>query len=118
MTTINASWLCFVIPLGLFLLVMYFGIRSRLRYYKRLSEARSRGVFEDMGEGPKRKFRSLSIIALVGLIGIACSFGLFLLTSLRTISISFMFIIVLFGISGLMSATAGLLMQREINRKL
>ena len=52
--TIDLSWLCFVIPMGIVLVVTIFGTRSRLRYAKRIMDAQNRSAFDDMNT-PKQK---------------------------------------------------------------
>jgi hypothetical protein len=117
--TIDLSWLCFVVLIGVTILVAILGTRSRLRYARRLREAQSRGAFAELNT-PKHKsrFRRLAIFALIGMLGMMLSLVILFL-QLRTPFAHYygitLGVTIFFGITG---SIAGLLMQREFDRRL
>jgi hypothetical protein len=81
--------------------------------------AQSRGAFSDMNTPPqKRKLRSLAIVGLIGTFGTFGSLGLLFLNLAGVIVLHPGVILIPFGIFGLMLAIAGILKQREIDRRL
>ena len=117
--TINLSWLCLVIPIGIIVLVAVLGTRSRLRYVKRIWDAQARGAFNDMN-APKQKtrFRWLALLALLGVIGTMSSLMISVLQRFVVIPIPVGIVLVVFGVFGILTAIAGFLIQREIDRRL
>ena len=118
-TTLDLSWLCLVIPIGIIVLAAILGTRSRLRYARRIREAQARGVFADMNTPEnKSRFRRLAALALMGLLGMILSIAILVLQqasrdpSFAGITIA---AAILFGI---IASIAGFLMQREIDRRL
>ena len=111
--------LCISIPVGILVVVAILGTRSRLRYADRIRAAQARGAFADMNAPPNRsRFRRLALLALSGVVGMILSLVI-LVVQLRssyasyygiTLGVAFLF--------GAMGSTAGLLMQREIDRRL
>src|SRR5687767_10369420 len=117
--TIDLSWLCLVIPMGIMLIAAFFGTRSRLRYAKRIMETQNRGAFNDMNT-PKQKtrFRWLALLALTGVIGAMGSLIVLILQSFGMVPISIGIVFVSLVAFGVLGAIAGYLMQREIDRRL
>ncbi len=78
--TIDLSWLCLVIPMGIIVIIAILGTRSKLRYARRILEAQARGAFDDMNT-PKQKpqFRRLTLMALIGIIGAMGSLAILIL---------------------------------------
>jgi hypothetical protein len=118
-TTIDLSWLCFVILIGITVLVAVLGTRSRLRYARRLREAQARGAFADLNTPEnKSRFRRLAIFALIGMLGMILSLAILFL-QLRSPFAHYygitLGVAIVFGITGFI---AGLLMQREFDRRL
>ena len=119
-TTINLSWLCIVIPIGIIVVVAILGTRSRLRYASRIREAQARGAFADMNTPEnKSRFRRLAMIALIGLLGMIVSIAILVLQQASKAhsfyGITFVAVAIIFGI---IASIAGFLMQREISRRL
>lgn len=118
-TTTDLSWLCLVAVMVIMIPVIYFGITSRLNYGKQIFDAQAKGAFADLNT-PKAKSRTrrLALIALIGQIGMILFFVIFfvqrangiLVFSGVTISVAFVF--------GITAAIAGLLMKRDIDRRL
>jgi len=109
--TIDLSWLCLVIPMGIILIVAIFGTRSRLRYAKRIREAQNRGAFDDMNT-PKQKtrFRWLALMALIGVIGAMGSLAILILQRFGIILIPMGIVLASLGLFGVLGAIAGYLM--------
>ncbi len=114
----NLSWLCFVAVILIMIPFVYYGTRSRIQYARRIREASASGAFADMNE-PKSKsrFRRLAFLALVGALGMILSLILLVQPWIR-ISLSPDFFITALIVFGLISSAAGLLMRREIDRRL
>ena len=116
---IDLSWLCFVIPIAIVLIAAIFGTRSRLRYVKRIMEAQNTGAFDDMNiPGQKSRFRWLALTALIGVIGAMGSLAILILQQVGIILIPVGIVFASLSVFGVLSAIAGYLMQREINRRL
>lgn len=117
--TIDLSWLCFVILMGIIFVTAFFGTRSRLRYAKRIMEAQKRGAFDDMNT-PKQKtrFRWLASIALIGIIGAMSSLAILILQRFGIIPISMGIVLACLGLFTVLGAIAGYLMRREFDRRL
>ena len=115
----DLTWLCFVALIVIMLPVIYYGITSRLKYAKQIFDAQGKSAFSDFNTPKvKSRFRRLAAFALIGILGMISSF-LVLVILLANGSNAYLgvviSIVVLFGVIG---ATAGLLMQREITRRL
>ena len=99
--------------------VAVLGTRSKLRYANRIREARARGSFADMNTPEvQSRFRCLAFLALIGVLGMSLSFMILVIltfSGIRAFSGVAITAAVVFGIIG---ATAGFLMQREIDRRL
>jgi divalent metal cation (Fe/Co/Zn/Cd) transporter len=123
--TINLSQLflpiffaiCFVAFVGIVIILMTFSVRSRLKYAKRIKDAQARGAFDDMNT-PSRRNLWLASIALVGLLGVVATLGMFFLQLLHVVALPVEVLFIAFGVFGSMIAIAGTLMQREIDRRL
>jgi hypothetical protein len=117
--TIDLSWLCIVIPIGIIVVVAILGTRSRWRYARRIQEAQARGAFADMNTYEnKSRFRRLAVMALVGLLGMILSIAILVLQQASKAP-SFVGITIASAILfGIIASIAGFLMQREINRRL
>ena len=117
--SINVSWLCLAIPMAGMALVVFFGIRSRLRYASRFRNAQARGAFEDFGSPEvKSRLQRLAALALLGVIGMTLAFVsmLFELASGHQVLLG---ITVAAGIaSGILASVAGFLIEREFARRL
>lgn len=117
-TTMDLSWLWFVIPVGIVMVAAVFGTRSRLRYARRIRDAQARGAFADMNTPEtSSRIRRFALLALTGVLGIVFSFVLLLQPWIR-IPVPFGVIIAVFVVFGLMASLGGLLMQREVDRRL
>lgn len=117
-TTIDLSWLCFVILVGIVIVAAVFGTRSRLRYARRIREAQARGAFADMNTPENRsRIRRFALLALTGTLSIVFSIVMLLQPWIR-IPVPFGVIIVVFVIFAIMASVGGFLMQREIDRRL
>ena len=111
--------LCLSIPAGILIIAAVLGTRSRLRYADRIREAQAKGAFADMST-PKNKsrFRRLAIFALIGVLGMALSIAVLFIQIATKFSDLYGITIVIALIFAVIGAVAGLLMQREINRRL
>lgn len=111
--------LCLSIPLGILVVAAVLGTRSKLRYAKRIQDAQARGAFADMNAPEyKSRFRLLALFALIGVLGMTLSIAILfvqLTTKFANLYGITLAVALIFGIIG---AGAGLLMQREINRRL
>jgi hypothetical protein len=118
-TTINLTWLCFPVLMGIVVVVAILGTRSRLRYVRRIREAQTRGVFADMNTPEYQvRFRRFALLALFGMLGTVLSFVMIFQPWIR-IPASFVVIIaVLLVVFGVMGSIGGFLMKREIDRRL
>ena len=117
--TFNLSWLCMPIYIRIILIFAVFGMRSRLRYAKRIKDAQSRGAFNDMSNPDQNsRFRWLALTALVGVLGAIASIGILLLRLLGIYLLPLEIVLIAFGIFGALGAIAGMLIQREIERRL
>ena len=115
-TTIDLSWLCIVIPIGIIVVVAILGTRSRLWYASRIRDAQARGAFADMNlPENKVRFRRLAALALIGLLGMILSIASLVLQQTNTFSGVMVAVAFVFGA---IASIAGFLMQREINRRL
>lgn len=105
---IDLSWFCFVVPLGIVLIVAVFGARSRFRYAKRIREAQKRGAFEDMNT-PKQKnrFRWGALAALIGVVGVMSSLVALVLQRLGVIPLSIGIVFMSLGLFGTRAVIAG-----------
>jgi hypothetical protein len=118
-TTINLSWLCLVVPIGIMIVVAVLGTRSKLQYANRIREAQARGSFADMSTPEaKSRFRRLGALALIGVVGMVLSFVIFVFQRLSGVLAFSGVTITAAVVFGIIGATAGLLMQREIDRRL
>jgi hypothetical protein len=111
--------LCISVPVGILVIAAIFGIRARTRYANRIREALARGAFADMNTPEiKSRFRRLATFALVGMFGMILSIAILTL-QLRSRFTDFYGVTAAIAIIfGILVATAGSLMQREINRRL
>jgi hypothetical protein len=111
--------LCLSIPFGILVVAAVLGTRSKLRYAKRIQDAQARGAFADMNAPEyKSRFRLLALFALIGVLGMTLSIAILfvqLITKFTNLYGITLAVALVFGIIG---AGAGLLMQREINRRL
>jgi len=111
--------LCLSIPFGILVAAAILGTRSKLRYAKRIQDAQARGAFADMNAPEyKSRFRLLALFALIGVLGMTLSIAILfvqLTTKFANLYGITLAVALIFGIIG---AGAGLLMQREINRRL
>jgi hypothetical protein len=118
-TAIDLSWLCIVIPVGIVIVTAVLGTRSRLRYARRIRESQSRGAFADLNTPEnKSRFRRLAALALTGLMGMILSIAILVLLQARQANSFYGVMVVVVAIFGTITAIAGFLMQREIDRRL
>jgi len=117
-TTVDLSWLCLVIPIGIIAVAAILGTCSRLRYARRIREAQARGAFADM-DTPKNKsrFRRFAVLALMGTLGLMLSLVM-LIQPWINLRLPIGVFIAAFVVFGIMGSVGGYLMQREINRRL
>ena len=117
-TTVDLSWLCIVIPIGIIAVAALLGTRSRLKYAQRIRDAQARGAFADINT-PKNKsrFRRFAFLALIGTLGLMVSLVMLIQPwiNLRVPLGAFIAAFIVFGIMG---SVGGYLMQSEINRRL
>jgi len=93
--------------------------QAKLRSANRIRKAQARGAFADLETPENRsRLRWLAIVALIGLFGMLVSFGILVLQLIGRISGFYGVTIAIGVVSGIMSSTVGLLMNREINRRL
>jgi hypothetical protein len=59
--TIDLSWLCLIIPIGILVVAAILGARSKLQYGHQIREAQARGAFADTNT-PKNRSRLLRLI--------------------------------------------------------
>ncbi len=125
--TIDLSWLtipiclavCLPVYVAIVAILITFSMRSRIKYAKRIKDAHARGAFDDMSSPEhQRRNRWLAFTALVGLLGAMASVGMLLLKLSNVVVLPIEVIFIAFGIFGSLSAIAGILMQREIDRRL
>ena len=110
--------LCVLFPaIGITVVAAVFGTRSRLNYAKRLLDAQARGAFKDMNTPQNTfRYRCLAFLALFGVLGMILSIASLILLQPSKIALySLIIIAIFFCVLGL---AAGLLMQREIDRRL
>ena len=110
---------CLSIPVGILVLAAILGTRSRLRYANRIRAAQARGAFSNMNTPQIRsRFRRLAIFALTGVLGMIFSLVI-LVVQLKSQFADYygitLGVALLFAVMG---CTAGLLIQREIDRRL
>ncbi len=118
MDIIDLSWLCLVALIGIMIVVAVLGTRSRLRYANRICEAQARGSFSDIKPEALSRFRCLAVLALIGVLGAILSLIIFVIQRSSRILILSEVTITAMVVFGIISATAGFLMQREIDRRL
>ena len=119
----SSSWLGVALCLALYIAVMsvfaYFGIRSRQRYVQRIQAAQARGAFNDFRTSQVgSRFRRLAIMALVCILGSISSLVVLALSVFGVTLISPQIALVILGGFILLGIIAGLLMQREVTRRL
>ncbi len=120
MKTIDLTWLCFPLLCIMPILVLaYFRVQANRTFMTQYRAARARGAFDDLGSPEtRRKLRWLSLTALLGIVLMIAGFALVVLTEYHVIAVPPVpMLISAFG-SGLVGAVTGLLMQREIVRRL
>lgn len=119
-TTINLSWLCLVIPTVLIIMIAVLSTRSRLRYAKRIHEAQIKGAFADLNlPEAKHKFRRLASLGLIGLSGMIISITILLIQLSGNILMPLKGIVIITGcVFGIIASMAGILMKREVDRRL
>jgi hypothetical protein len=116
---INLTWLIIPIFLIGFIILITFGIRSRLRYTKRIQDAQARGAFTDMNMLEyKSRFRRLAIVALIGIFGLILSMAFMLLPWAGKNDASLRIVAGAALIFAIICTVAGLLMRREVDRRL
>lgn len=114
----DLSWLCLVAVMAVMLPVIYYGIRSRLRYAQRIREAQARGALEDMNTPEtKSRFRRLAVLSLFGSLGMILSIAIFFIQRRNGIVLPCTTIAVMF-IFGIIATIGGYLMKREVDRRL
>jgi hypothetical protein len=115
----NLTSLCFVALILIMVPVIYYGTRSKLQYARQIFDAQAKGTFSDLNT-PKVKshIRRLAAFALIGVSGMILSFVVFVILLVNGSNAYFGVVISVAILFGVIGATAGLLMQREINRRL
>ena len=111
--------LCVSIPIGILVLAAILGTRSKLRYADRIREAQARGAFKDMNTAEyKSKTRLFALIALIGLLGMVLSIAIVIFQQLSGFANFSGFTAIIALLFGILSSVGGLLMKREIDRRL
>ena len=111
--------LCVSIPIGILVLAAVLGTRSKLKYADRIREAQARGAFADMRTPEyKSRFRLLALFALIGVLGMILSIAILFVQLTTKFANLYGITLAVALIFGTIGASAGLLMQREINRRL
>ena len=114
----DLTWLCFIALFLIMIPVIYFGTRSRLQYARRIREAQARDAFADMNTpANKSRFRRLALLALIGALGMVFSIVMLFQPWIR-LPVPTGVIIATFVVFGILASVGGLLMQREIDRRL
>ncbi len=125
--TIDLSWLtiplcltvCLPIYVAIVAILITSSMRTRVKYAKRIRDAQARGAFDDLSSpGQKPRNLWLALTALVGLLGVMASVGMLFLQLSNVVVLPIEVIFIAFGVFGSLSAIAGILMQREIDRRL
>ena len=110
---------CFVAFIGVVSVLMTFSIRSRLKYAKRIQDAQARGAFADLNMPQnKSRFRRLATNALIGIFGMILSVAILVIPWVGKTSTFSEVVIVIAILFGILCSVAGVLMQREIDRRL
>jgi len=118
-TTIDLSWLCVVIPVGILIVAAIFGTRYKLRYANRIRDAQARGAFADLNKPEiKARIRLLAFLALIGFAGMFLSFVLLIVQQVSQFTTFSGITIIVAIVFGLIGSIAGFLMQREVDRRL
>jgi len=117
--TLDLSFLCcLVIPVIIIFVVAAYGARSKLRYGRRIRDAWARGAFADMNlPENKKRVRHYLLLIFIGWFGIGLTVFMLLQPWIR-LPVPFAAVVAVFIVFGIMPAAGGLLMQREINRRL
>src|SRR5690349_10996507 len=119
-TTSDFPWLCLISGIVLFGVITAFGMLARWRYARRFWKAYTRGAFADLNK-PKLKSRMyrLSVMALIGVIGMVVSVLVLVVQQtsgfLRAYSDVTLIVAAIFAVTAII---AGLLRQREFDRRL
>ena len=119
LTTVFFSGLCLLLLIGVFVGMAILGTRAKLRSANRMLEAQARGAFDDL-EAPENKsrFRRLAVMALMGMLGMIVSLIILVLQLTGKLAGLYGITIAAAVIFGATSSIAGLLMNREIDRRL
>ncbi|MBI5933035.1 MAG: hypothetical protein HY867_04960 [Chloroflexi bacterium] len=117
--TFDLSWLCMVIPLGIIVVAAILGTRSRLRYASQIREALARGAFKELNAPEmKSRIRRLAVVALIGAIGMCLSFAFVVLQQISGVNAFFDLIVAVGLVFGIVASITGLMMRREIDKRL
>ena len=111
--------ICIAIPIGIIVIAAVLGTRAKLKYADRIRAAQARGAFDDLNSLKYRlRFRRLAVCALIGMLGMILSIIILALQLRSKFADYYGITLVVALLFGVMASTAGLLMQREINRRL
>jgi hypothetical protein len=111
--------LCVSIPIGILILAAILGTRSKLRYADRIREAQARGAFKDMNTPEyKSKTRHFALIALIGLLGMVLSIAIVIFQQVSGFTNFSGFTAIVALLFGILSSVGGILMKREVDRRL
>ena len=105
--------------IAVFVAIAIVSTRAKQRSARQILKAQARGAFADM-ETPENKsrFRRLAVVSLIGLLGMVLSVVIVVWQWLSQASNLFGIAVAVGLISAVLASIAGLLMQREINRRL
>ena len=117
-TSVDFSWLFAVLAIGLFVVLVILGARSRIRYMQRLQDAQSKGAFADLNmPANKSRFRRLVAIALISLLGSMVSSVILFLEVINNANPPIGILLIVDVIFAVIASVAGFLVKREINRR-
>lgn len=115
----DLSWLCFIFIALTTIPVVYYGIRSRLRYAQLIREAQARGAFTDItAPHNSSSFRRFALFAVIGWLGMTLSIAVFILQVVTKSPNYYKVTLATAIIFGVIGSVAGYLMQREIDHRL
>ncbi|HSL45831.1 MAG TPA: hypothetical protein VK897_20525 [Anaerolineales bacterium] len=111
--------LFFLAYVVLFVIIAVVSTQVKQRSAKRILKAQARGALADLGTSKNKfRFRFLAGIALFGVLGMVLSITVLVMQLATRFSNLYWVTIVIALIFGGIGSVAGLLMQREINRRL
>ena len=118
-TTINFSWLCIVIPIGIMIIVAFLGTRSKLHYARRIIDGQANDPFKVLkSPEAKSRIKRLAILTIIGVLGTIISLAILVIQRMNKIPVPFETILAAFIVFGILAVITGFLIQREIVHRL